>query len=176
MFPFSDPRSYVMAPSNAHESRWFLVPSRLQVRPARSLIIVINVLEFWRSELDFTKQKKLLPAITRSFCRMCGEWLRDNAPVDDANSPEYSPRRANTRQNAKSGVSSSFCAKSGVSSSFWCRNPVSVHHSCPKRRTDIAPRSSGKENRYNRETFRRNPAGNQSRPEEPGQQPEASLA
>jgi len=32
------------------------------------------------------------------------------------------------------------------------------------------------ENRYNRETFRRNPAGNQSRPEEPGQQPEASLA
>jgi len=29
---------------------------------------------------------------------------------------------------------------------------------------------------YNRETFRRNPAGNQSRPEEPGQQPEASLA
>ena len=32
------------------------------------------------------------------------------------------------------------------------------------------------ENRYNREIFRRNPAGNQSRPEEPGQQPEASLA
>ena len=32
------------------------------------------------------------------------------------------------------------------------------------------------ENRHNRETFRRNPAGNQSRPEEPGQQPEASLA
>src|SRR5271157_306869 len=45
-----------------------------------------------------------------------------------------------------------------------------------EKRTDIAPRSSGKENRYNRETFRRNPAGNQSRPEEPGQQPEASLA
>ena len=42
--------------------------------------------------------------------------------------------------------------------------------------TDIARRSSGKENRHNRETFRRNPAGNQSRPEEPGQQPEASLA
>src|SRR5271166_6654237 len=32
------------------------------------------------------------------------------------------------------------------------------------------------ENRYNRETFRRNPAGNQSRPVEPDQQPEASLA
>jgi hypothetical protein len=46
----------------------------------------------------------------------------------------------------------------------------------PKTKSDIAPRSSGKENRYNRETFRRNPAGNQSRPEEPGQQPEASLA
>ena len=35
--------------------------------------------------------------------------------------------------------------------------------------------SSGKENRQC-ETFRRNPAGNQSRPAEPGQQPEASLA
>jgi hypothetical protein len=42
--------------------------------------------------------------------------------------------------------------------------------------SDLMPRSSGKEDRYNRENFRRNPAGNQSRPAEPGQQPEASFA
>jgi hypothetical protein len=40
----------------------------------------------------------------------------------------------------------------------------------------IAPRSSEEEDRHKRETFCRNPAGNQSRPAEPGQQPEASLA
>jgi hypothetical protein len=40
----------------------------------------------------------------------------------------------------------------------------------------LAPRSSGKENHLKCETFHRNPAGNQSRPAEPGQQPEASLA
>jgi len=39
----------------------------------------------------------------------------------------------------------------------------------------LAPRSSGKENQQC-ETFHRNPAGNQSRAAEPGQQPEASLA
>jgi hypothetical protein len=43
-------------------------------------------------------------------------------------------------------------------------------------RTDIAPRSSGEENSFMLETFRRNPAGNQSRPVELDQQPEASLA
>ena len=43
-------------------------------------------------------------------------------------------------------------------------------------RSDLAPRSSEKEDRLKRETFHRNPAGNQSRPAEPGQQPEASLA
>jgi hypothetical protein len=42
--------------------------------------------------------------------------------------------------------------------------------------TDIAPRSSGKENHLKCETFHRNPAGNQSRPAELGQQPAASLA
>ncbi len=41
---------------------------------------------------------------------------------------------------------------------------------------DIAPRSSEEEDRHKRETFCRNPAGNQSRPVELGQQPEASLA
>src|SRR5271157_1045068 len=55
-------------------------------------------------------------------------------------------------------------------------NPVSVHHSCPKRRTDIAPRSSGEEDSRSLKPFRWNPAGNQSRPVEPDQQPEASLA
>src|SRR5215831_7752596 len=44
------------------------------------------------------------------------------------------------------------------------------------RLADIAPRSSEEEDRHKRETFCRNPAGNQSRPVEPGQQPEASLA
>jgi hypothetical protein len=43
-------------------------------------------------------------------------------------------------------------------------------------RTDLAPRNSGKENHLKCETFHRNPAGNQPRPVEPGQQPEASLA
>jgi len=61
-----------------------------------------------------------------------------------------------------------------ASASSVSRAVVVVRHA--KRCSDIAPRSSGKENRYNRETFRRNSAGNQSRPEEPGQQPEASLA
>ena len=46
----------------------------------------------------------------------------------------------------------------------------------PPRSTRLAPRSSEKEDRLKRETFYRNPAGNQSRPEELGQQPEASLA
>src|SRR4051812_716351 len=41
---------------------------------------------------------------------------------------------------------------------------------------DIAPRSPGKGDRLQCETFHRNPAGHQSRPAEPGQQPEASLA
>jgi hypothetical protein len=46
------------------------------------------------------------------------------------------------RGGRKSGVSSSFGRKSGVSSSFG-GNPVSVHHSCPKRRTDTGfPRPS----------------------------------
>ena len=58
----------------------------------------------------------------------------------------------------------------------WATTQVYPARNSAKRCSDIAPRSSGKENRYNRETFRRNPAGNQSRPEEPGQQPEASLA
>jgi hypothetical protein len=44
------------------------------------------------------------------------------------------------------------------------------------KKVDIAPRSSEEEDRHKRETFCRNPAGNQSRPAEPGQQPEASLA
>ena len=40
----------------------------------------------------------------------------------------------------------------------------------------LAPRSSGKENHHRCETFRWDPAGKQSRPAKPGQQPEASLA
>ena len=46
----------------------------------------------------------------------------------------------------------------------------------PENRSDLAPRSSEKEDRRKRETFYRNPAGNQSRPAELDQQPEASLA
>ncbi len=38
-------------------------------------------------------------------------------------------------------------------------NPVSVHHSCPKRRTDIAPRSSGKGDSWKLETFQMEPCG-----------------
>ena len=41
---------------------------------------------------------------------------------------------------------------------------------------DLAPRSSGKEDSRSLKPFRWNPAGNQSRPVEPDQQPEASLA
>src|SRR5262249_43072870 len=41
---------------------------------------------------------------------------------------------------------------------------------------DLAPTSSEKEDHLKCETFYRNPAGNQSRPAKPGQQPEASLA
>src|SRR5574340_144705 len=46
----------------------------------------------------------------------------------------------------------------------------------PGTRSDLAPRSSGKEDSRKLETFRRNPAGDQSRPVELDQQPEASLA
>ena len=42
--------------------------------------------------------------------------------------------------------------------------------------TDIARRSSGEEDSRSLKPFRWNPAGNQSRPVEPDQQPEASLA
>ena len=66
--------------------------------------------------------------------------------------------------------------KSDVRAEIRGGNPVSVHHSCPKRRTDIAPRSSGEEDSRSLKPFRWNPAGNQSRPVEPDQQPEASLA
>ena len=46
-----------------------------------------------------------------------------------------------------------------------------------KARNPIASGKLGKGGRAsNSETFRWNPAGNQSRPAEPGQQPEASLA
>jgi hypothetical protein len=41
---------------------------------------------------------------------------------------------------------------------------------------DLAPRSSEREDSDELKTFVRNPAGNQSRPVEPGQRPEASLA
>ncbi len=41
---------------------------------------------------------------------------------------------------------------------------------------DLAPRSSGEEDSRSLKPFRWNPAGNQSRPVEPDQQPEASLA
>jgi hypothetical protein len=43
-------------------------------------------------------------------------------------------------------------------------------------KTRIAPRSSEKEDSPNLKPFVGNPAGNQSRPAKPGQQPEASLA
>ena len=43
-------------------------------------------------------------------------------------------------------------------------------------RSDLAPRSSGEEDSRSLKPFRWNPAGNQSRPVEPDQQPEASLA
>jgi hypothetical protein len=46
----------------------------------------------------------------------------------------------------------------------------------PFKGSDLAPRSSGKEDSLKLETFRWNPAGNQSRPVELDQQPEASLA
>ena len=46
----------------------------------------------------------------------------------------------------------------------------------PEKMTDIAPRSSGEEDSRSLKPFRWNPAGNQSRPVEPDQQPEASLA
>ena len=38
-------------------------------------------------------------------------------------------------------------------------NPVSVHHYCPKRGTDIAPRSSGKEDSRKLETFQMESCG-----------------
>ena len=43
-------------------------------------------------------------------------------------------------------------------------------------RSGLAPRSSGEEDSRSLKPFRWNPAGNQSRPVEPDQQPEASLA
>src|SRR5271166_1956770 len=46
----------------------------------------------------------------------------------------------------------------------------------PEEESDIAPRSSGEEDSRSLKPFRWNPAGNQSRPVEPDQQPEASLA
>ena len=60
-----------------------------------------------------------------------------------------------------------------------CRKSVSVHHSCPKRCEKMnrhRTRSSGEEDSRSLKPFRWNPAGNQSRPVEPDQQPEASLA
>jgi DDE superfamily endonuclease len=55
-------------------------------------------------------------------------------------------------------------------------NQVEIYFSIIQRKVlTLRQESSGKENRQC-ETFRRNPAGNQSRPAEPGQQPEASLA
>src|SRR5271166_1053699 len=55
------------------------------------------------------------------------------------------------------------CLRGGVLP--WCRtqfqggNPMSGHHSCPKRRTDIAPRSSGKKDSRKLETFQMEPCG-----------------
>jgi hypothetical protein len=53
---------------------------------------------------------------------------------------------------------------------------IGGRHMIMKEKTRIAPRSSEKEDSPNLKPFVGNPAGNQSRPEEPGQQPEASLA
>ena len=61
-------------------------------------------------------------------------------PGPDEREVRQSPARGEIR-GGKSGVSSSFWGKSAVSSSFLPEktgNPLSVHHSCPKRRTDIA--------------------------------------
>src|SRR5271157_5909335 len=60
----------------------------------------------------------------------------------------------------------------GVRLCFWFFIPVEEQRT----KSDLAPRSSGKENHLKCETFHRNPAGNQPRPAKPGQQPEASLA
>ena len=61
-----------------------------------------------------------------------------------------------------------------ASASSVSRAVVVVHHA--KRCSDIARRSSGEEDSRSLKPFRWNPAGNQSRPVEPDQQPEASLA
>ena len=57
------------------------------------------------------------------------------------------------------------CGKSGVSSSFL-----------PEKTNRHRARSSGEEDSQSLKPIRWNPAGNQSRPVEPDQQPEASLA
>ena len=61
--------------------------------------------------------------------------------------------------------------------------PWGVEQTCPElevvapeEAVDIAPRSSGEEDSRSLKPFRWNPAGNQSRPVELDQQPEASLA
>ena len=61
-----------------------------------------------------------------------------------------------------------------ASASSVSRAVVDVCHA--KRCSDIAPRSSGEEDSRSLKPFRWNPAGNQSRPVELDQQPEASLA
>ena len=58
----------------------------------------------------------------------------------------------------------------------WATTPVYPARDPSKTRSDLARRSSGEEDSRSLKPFRWNPAGNQSRPVEPDQQPEASLA
>ena len=115
------------------------------------------------------------PATEKGPGPLVGTWtyrsfINDPDPAKPFNDLQFAVAEVTIQEAefGKSGVGSSFLPAGG--------NPVSVHHSCPKRRTDIAPRSSGEEDSRSLKPFRWNPAGNQSRPVEPDQQPEASLA
>src|SRR5208337_3648016 len=68
------------------------------------------------------------------------------------------------------------CHKRAEAAWRWCDRTVKSVDGSMVSMSDIAPRSSGEEDSRSLKPFRWNPAGNQSRPVEPDQQPEASLA
>ena len=105
--------------------------------------------------------------------------------INGASSPRVSLARTSLRTryvgaSRSLGVSRSLARSLRSLGSLGVREPrqtdLEFHLEKILNRSDLAPRSSGEEDSRSLKPFRWNPAGNQSRPVELDQQPEASLA
>ena len=98
------------------------------------------------------------------------------AAISSAESVRRDPIRGRNVNVVATGHLAEWCSRHGRRLIFTSTDMVFDGSKSWWNESDIAPRSSGEEDSLSLETFRRNPADTQSRPVEPGRQPEASLA